>query len=273
MPEGHTIFRTARTLNEWITGRRVTKATSVRDLPVHKLVGRTVTEIEPRGKHLLIRFDSGLTLHTHMKMTGSWHVYRTGDAWRKPANQARVVLEVDGGRVAVCFNAPVVELLAAGGEQQHRALVELGPDILAEPVDLATVRQRARELAPPAVTIGELLLDQRIVSGIGNIFRCEALFVRRTDPFARWTSLADDDLDALVLAAAELMQRAVRPGPRAQPVGRGGPDDPWVFGRARRPCHRCRTPIQKRVLGSPLPRDVYWCPRCQPAPPVAPGTA
>jgi endonuclease-8 len=269
MPEGHTIFRTARTLTEWLVGRKVTEARSRRDLPVHKLVGQTVTEVEPRGKHLLIRFDSGMTLHSHMKMTGSWHVYRAGERWRKPEGEMRVVLEVEGGRVAVCFNAPVVELLAAKGEQLHAALTNLGPDILAEPVDVDDVRRRAAELAGARTTVGELLLDQRVVSGIGNIFRCEALFVRRLDPFAPWTSLTDDELDALVRAAAELMQRAVRPG-RPAP-GRGGATDPWVYGRARRPCYRCRTPIRKRALGSPVPRDVYWCPSCQA--PSAPDTA
>src|SRR3954454_1759742 len=136
MPEGDTIFRSARTLDAWLTGRVVTRATSQLDpqrVPVHKLVGRTVTGVEARAKHLLIHFDSGVTLHTHMKMTGSWHVYRAGERWRKPGHQARLVLEVEPDRVAVCFNAPVVELLAARGEGLHPGLVNLGPDVLKSP--------------------------------------------------------------------------------------------------------------------------------------------
>ena len=116
MPEGDTIFRSARSLDAWLTGRVVTKATCQLDpqrVPVHKLLGQTVTGVEAQGKHLLIRFDSGMTLHTHMKMTGSWHVYRARERWRKLGWQARVVLEVEPDRVAVGFNVPLVELLAA----------------------------------------------------------------------------------------------------------------------------------------------------------------
>jgi endonuclease VIII len=266
MPEGDTIFRSAKRLDEWLTGRTVTKATTQLDpqrVPTHKLVGQTVTGVEARAKHLLIRFDSGMTLHTHMKMTGSWHVYRRGERWRKPAHQARLVLEVEPDRVAVCFNAPVVELLAAkGGEQLHPTLTNLGHDVLKPPVDLDEVRRRADALTSPDLTIGELLLDQRVVSGIGNIWRCESLFVRRLDPFARRGAITDEEIDALVLAASDLMQRST--GDRR----RSG----LVYGRARRPCHRCRTPIRSANLAG---RTVYWCPRCQPshAPQSAPGTA
>jgi endonuclease-8 len=202
-----------------------------------------------------------------MKMTGSWHVYRAGERWQKPAGQARFVLEA-GDRIAVCFNAPVIELLAAGGEHQHPGLVHLGPDVLQPPVDLAEVRRRA-STTPPSRTIGELLLDQQVVSGIGNIWRCESLFVQRLDPFTPRIEVDDDALDRLVTVASEMMQKAARP---TEHVGRdfgGGMDRPWVYGRSRRPCRRCGTRIEVRSLGTPLPRTVYWCPQCQ----VRPGTA
>ncbi|HUP85958.1 MAG TPA: DNA-formamidopyrimidine glycosylase family protein [Acidimicrobiales bacterium] len=262
MPEGDTIFRAAKTLDRWLRGREVTGArTQVDRLPAHKLVGQRVESAEARAKHLLIRFSSGAVLHTHMKMTGSWHVYRAGERWQKPASQARLVLEA-GERIAVCFNAPVVELLSARGEHLHPGLVNLGPDVLRPPVDLAEVRRRAAALSPSA-TIGELLLAQQVVSGIGNIWRCESLFVQRLDPFTPRHQIDDGSLDELVTVASQMMQKAARPN---EYVGRdfgGGMDKPWVYGRSRRPCRRCGTPIEVRSLGSPLPRAVYWCPTCQ----------
>jgi endonuclease-8 len=266
VPEGDTIFRAAATLQRWIAGREVTAArTTVDRLPAHKLVGQTVEAVEARAKHLLVRFSGGSVLHTHMKMTGSWHVYRAGERWQKPPSQARFVLEVAPDRVAVCFNAPVVELLAARGEEQHPSLTGLGPDVLKPPVDLDEVRRRAAA-TPPTTPIGELLLDQRVVSGIGNIWRCESLFVRRLDPFRSRATFTDDQLDDVVTVASEMMQRSARP---AESVGRdfgGGPDQPWVYGRYRRPCRRCGTPIERSHLGAQA-RLVYWCPRCQ-APPA-----
>ena len=260
MPEGDTIFRAAATLDRWLRGREVTAArTQVHRVPAQKLVGQTVLDVEARAKHLLIRFSSGMVLHTHMKMTGSWHVYFAGQKWQRPVSQARFVLEA-GDRIAVCFNAPVVELLASGGEGQHPGLVNLGPDVLKPPVDLDEVRRRA---TASSTTIGELLLDQSVVSGIGNIWRCEALFVQRLDPFTPIRDVPVERLDELVTVASEMMQRAARP---TEYVGRafgGGMDKPWVYGRSRRPCYRCGTRIESRSLGSLLPRTVYWCPRCQ----------
>lgn len=271
MPEGDTIFRAAATLDRWLTGREVTAArTTVDRLPAGKLVGQTVDGVEARAKHLLVRFSGGSVLHTHMKMTGSWHVYSKGDRWQKPPAQARFVLEVAPDRIAVCFNAPVVELLAAKGEQQHPSLRGLGPDVLKPPVDLAEVRRRAA-LTSPAMPIGELLLDQQVVSGIGNIWRCESLFVQRLDPWRAQSEVTDDELDDVVGVAADLMMKSAKP---FENVGRdfgGGADRPWVYGRSRRPCYRCRTPISLGHMGAQA-RLVYWCPSCQ-APKEAPAPA
>jgi endonuclease-8 len=261
MPEGDTIFRAAATLDRWLGRREVTAArTTVDRLPAGKLVGQTVEAVEARAKHLLVRFSGGSVLHTHMKMTGSWHVYSAGERWQKPPSQARFVLEC-GDRIGVCFNAPVVELLSAGGEHQHPSLTGLGPDVLQPPVDLDEVRRRAAA-KPPATPIGELLLDQQVVSGIGNIWRCESLFVERLDPWRPQSALTAAELDAVVGVAADLMMRSAKP---AEYVGRdfgGGADRPWVYGRARRPCYRCRTLIRRRPLGAQA-RTVYWCPTCQ----------
>ena len=247
MPEGDTILRAARSLGRWLEGRTITAArTNASAVPAHKLVGQQVVGVEARAKHLLIRFDSGMVLHTHMRMTGAWHVYPTGEKWQKPAHQARIVLEA-GERTAVCFNAPVVELLAKGGESVHPALVRLGPDVLGSP-DLAEVRRRASGDTRP---VGEVLLDQQVVSGIGNIWRCETLFANKVDP---WLPAADAPFDALVETAARLMQASVDPD-RRRPR-------PNVYGRTGRPCYRCRTPIATAKLGEQA-RDVYWCPNCQ----------
>jgi endonuclease-8 len=229
-------------------------STKVEGLPAAKLVGQRVEAVEAQGKHLLVRLDSGQVLHSHMKMTGSWHVYREGEPWRRPESQARLILAC-GDRVAVCFNAPVVELLARRAEAVHPALVGLGPDLLVDPFDVDEVRRRARS-RPPDLPIGELLLDQRVVAGIGNIWRCESLFVERRNPWQAQSALTDDELDRLVLTASRLMRAQL--GPWRPENGQR-----WVYGRSGRPCRRCGTPIQARRYGEGA-RVVYWCPRCQP---------
>ena len=265
MPEGDTIFRTAVTLGRWLVGREVTAArTDVVGLPAAKLVGQRVEEVEPRGKHLLIRFSAGQVLHTHMRMTGSWHVYGAGEPWRKPAGQARLVLEA-GDRTAVCFNAPVVELLAPKGEAMHPALTRLGPDVLVDPLDLDEVVRRAAT-RPPGTSIGELLLDQQVVAGIGNIYRSEALFLARLHPRTPMAEVDEDRLRSVVTIAARLMRANARPGEYAGREFGGGPDEPWVYGRTGRPCRRCRGTVEAVRLGEQA-RVAYWCPRCQPAPP------
>lgn len=267
MPEGDTIFRTARSLRQWIGGRQITGARSQRaKVPAGRLVGQTVEAVEARAKHLLIRLSSGDVVHTHMRMDGSWHVYSAGERWRKPGWQARLVLEA-GDRIAVCFEVPVVELLAPGEEARHPSLSRLGPDVLVEPLDLEEIRRRA-SARPAALPVGVLLLDQQVVSGIGNIYRCESLFARRLDPWTPRAVLTEGQMDELVLTASRLMRSNLQP---AQGFGRdfgGGPDRAWVYGRGGRPCARCRTPIRTGLLGDDA-RQVWWCPGCQTVPDLA----
>jgi endonuclease-8 len=249
MPEGDVLFRTAATLQKWLAGREVTAATE----PAAPMVGRTVEKVEANGKHLLMRFDSGHVLHTHLRMTGSWHVYRTGERWQRPPRQAKVAITC-GERVAVCFNAPIVELLAPGGEASHPSLANLGPDVLDEDLDVAEIRRRARG-RPPATALGELLLDQRVVAGIGNIWRCETLFLEGRSPWSPVAGLADDDLDALVTTAHRIMRQSLGPFT--------GRQQSWVYRRAGRPCRRCGTAVRSRPQGEQA-RTAYWCPTCQP---------
>jgi len=253
VPEGDTLARTARTLQTWLGGREITAARAQRsDIPTRSIVGTKVEKVEARGKHLFVRFSSGLVLRTHMKMTGSWHVYPAGERWRRPASQARLVLEA-GDRVAVCFNVPVIELLHERDEQVHPAVANLGPDVLVPPVHIDEVRRRAAT-RPPAMPVCELLLDQQVVCGIGNIWRAESLFACSVDPM---TPQSQAPLDQLIAAATRLMSASV--------AARGAPPPMNVYGRTGRPCRRCRTPIQSRVVGT-NPRRLYWCPTCQGAP-------
>lgn len=266
MPEGDTIFRAATTLRKWLGGRTVTKAEirmGANASRAEKLVGSTLDAVEPQGKHLLMRFSCGLVLHTHMRMTGSWHVYRAGERWRKPGWQARVVLEC-GDRLAVCFNVPVVELLTAKDQQAHRALTNLGPDVLKPPVDLAEVRRRAADRGPDA-TIGELLLDQRVVAGIGNVYRSEVLFLHRLHPWTQMSAVGDEQFDELITTSARLMAHNAKPGSSIERDTGGGEGQRWTYGRSGRPCRRCSTPVEGARLGEQA-RTVYWCPRCQPSP-------
>ena len=254
MPEGDTIYRTAETLRRWLGGREISAARSrVYGFPALRLVGLTVEGVEARGKHLLVRFDSGQVLHTHLRMSGSWHVYPSDRPWRRPESQARLVLEC-GDRVAVCFNAPIVELLQPKAEGAHPSLGRLGPDVLADDLDLGEVRRRART-RPPDLALGELLLDQQVVAGIGNIWRSEALFVAGRSPWTERRELSDGDLDAVVTTASSLMKAS------AVARGRGAPH--WVYKRGGQPCRRCGTPIASRRQGEQA-RTAYWCPGCQP---------
>lgn len=188
-----------------------------------------------------------------MRMSGSWHVYRTGERWQRPERQARIAITCSD-RVAVCFNAPVVELLNPSAEANHPSLAGLGPDVLSEPIDLGEVRRRVGSLSP-GLALGELLLDQRIVAGIGNIWRCEALAVEGHHPWTPRAALTDDELDRLIATAGRLMHQSLRLS--------GRPESRLVYRRTGRPCRRCGTLIQSRRQGEQA-RTAYWCPACQP---------
>lgn len=252
MPEGDTIWRAAAAMRPRLVGRVVVAARPAR---VAGLVGHTVSAVEAHGKHLLLRFDGGLALHTHMRMTGSWHLYSPGERWQRPARQARVVLEY-ADVVAVCFNAPIIEVVRDGAA----AIAHLGPDILAEPFDLEEVLRRARFAAHP--TLGELLLDQRVCAGIGNIYRCDSLWMLQLNPWTPPGSLDEQVVRQCYSVARGLMQRA---------LGTAGQRS-LVHARSGRPCPRCGTPISLRAQGVQA-RLVYWCARCQGPSPLPRGAS
>src|SRR5688572_13046878 len=281
MPEGDSIFRTARTLERVLAGHRVTRFESVfphltriaDDTPIR---GRTVERVDARGKHLLIWFSGDLVLRTHMRMNGSWHVYRPGERWYRPRHEMRIIIETASIH-AVAFTVPVAEFVPAGRVDQTEALRELGPDPLSS--TFAAEEAIGRILSRGDMEIADALLDQSVVAGLGNIYKSEVLFVGRVHPFARVRDLAREDLQRLVTIAGKLMRANVGEtatggivtygGLRRTTGRRDAGARRWVYGRAGKPCRRCGTPISRQKQG-PFARSTYWCERCQtrPAPPT-----
>jgi endonuclease-8 len=271
MPEGDTLHRVAAGLRPHLLGRPVTGARArVPGPQVSRVVGRTVTGVDALGKNLLIRFDDGLELRTHLRLHGSWHRYRPGEPWRRSPSRAVLVLEVPGS-VAVCFDAPVVELFEQRAERLHPSLGRLGPDLLDPAFDADEALRRLRDPGRAHLTIAEALLDQRALAGIGNVYKNEVLWIERVSPFAAVAALDDGTLVRLITTARRLLvantgprtarTRAERITTDGDPRAAGEPL--WVYRRTGRPCRRCRTPIRSARQGTDLPRTTYWCPTCQ----------
>lgn len=273
MPEGDTIFRTARTLSRALTGHPITGFTSVWPrllvLPVPGgVVGRTVTTVEARGKHLLIWCGNDLALRTHMRMHGSWHIYRPDERWRVRASEVRIRIDTPAW-VALGVAVPDAEWLTARGVAAHPVLSALGPDLLAGVVDVTIVIERMRADATRA--IADVLLDQRVLAGIGNVFKSEVLFSCRIHPLTPVGELTDAQLISVVEKAQRdlalnVADRGTETTGRRVTTGRlNRSESLWVYGRKGQPCFRCATPIARAVTG-PDARSTYWCPTCQPGP-------
>lgn len=251
MAEGDTVLRAARRIEQALGGAEVgvsTPSPRGRAVGVRRLDGRRLETVEARGKNLLLRFGD-LVLHSHLGMSGSWHVYRRGAAWRKPAGAAWAVLR-DEEWEAVQFGGPILRVLRAGAVRLDPQLASLGPDILAADFDLGEAVRSLR--ARPELELGEALLDQRRIAGIGNIFKSEACFAARLDPWRLVKDLTDVDLERVLLAARKAMQAAVADSrhPRA------------VYRQSGRPCPVCGTQIASHGQGD-ANRTTYWCPHCQ----------
>jgi endonuclease-8 len=216
MPEGDTIFLAAETLRRALVGQTVTRFRSVfpaltrvdDDRPI---AGRTIEAIEAHGKHLLITFTGGLTLRTHMRMNGSWHVYPPGARWRRPARDMRIVVET-ARATAVAFTVPVAEFLTESQLARSSELRALGPDLLADAFDADEARRRIRGRGDDP--IADVLLSQRVVAGIGNVFKSEVLFMARVHPFAPASAVSDTQIDDLLGIARKVMRASVRLGMR-----------------------------------------------------------
>ncbi|MGW0615108.1 Fpg/Nei family DNA glycosylase [Streptomyces sp. NPDC002788] len=262
MPEGDTVWQAARRLHDALAGKVLTRS----DLRVPRfatadLTGRTVLDVTPRGKHLLTRIEGGLTLHSHLRMDGAWKVYENGRRWTGgPGHQIRAILGTTD-RTAVGYRLPVLELLRTTDE--HRAVGHLGPDLLGP--DWDPDRALANVLQDPARPLGEALLDQRNLAGIGNVYKCELCFLLGVTPWLPAGDLPADRAAQLPVLARKLLE-ANRDRPIRVTTGRRG-HDLFVYGRAPRPCLRCRTSIRVAEQGDgSRERPTYWCPTCQPGP-------
>jgi len=289
MPEGDTIFRAARTLNRALAGKIVTRFDSAfpKLTRVHEdtpIVGRTIESVSARGKHILMTFGpatgvarsgqararaaQGLVLRTHMRMNGSWHIYRPGERWQRPRGEMRIVIETSDF-VAVGFSIPVAEWLDTHALPRQEDLRRLGPDLLGAAFDAeeALARLRARATEP----IASALLNQRVMAGIGNVYKSEVLFACRVNPFVVVAELGEEQLRCLIATARKFLHANVSEGLAAmttytgfrRTTRRDAPGERlWVYGRAGEPCRRCGAAIQIDKRGRDA-RLTYWCGTCQ----------
>ena len=262
MPEGDTIHRAANTLNMALAGRTITRFETVlpqlarvdEDAP---LAGRTIESVEAAGKNLLMHFSGDLHLRTHMRMHGSWHIYKPGERWRIPRREMRIVLETDAW-VAVAFKVPVAEFY----DERQEDLRRIGPDFLGETFDEAEAMRRIR--ARGDLEIAEALLNQRVVAGIGNEYKSEVLFMSGINPFALVRNLSDEQIETVLKTARKVMLANVakRSTQRITTFSLDPSQSKYVFSRGGKPCRKCGTPISYAKQGRDV-RGTYWCPRCQ----------
>jgi endonuclease-8 len=257
VPEGDTIHRAASRLRAVLEHEPLVAISVPRWSGVLPEPGETIDAVRAVGKHLVVDFSGGLSLRVHLRMTGRWRVYRQGEMSERASYAARALIEVPS-HVAACFNAPDVAVTP----RDRVAVAHLGPDLCEPEVDLDRVVGRIASFAGPTTTIGEALLDQRIASGIGNVYKSEALFAERVDPTLRVAELAPDRRRAVFARAhRQLRENLARGGPR-----RTVPQGLAVYGRAGRPCRVCGTRVVRIVQGGERPRSTYYCPTCQARP-------
>jgi endonuclease-8 len=275
VPEGDTIHRAALTLHRALAGHRVVRFESV--FPaltrVHEdspLTGQTVEAVAARGKHLLMRFSGGRTLRTHLRMNGSWHIYRPGERWQRARRDMRIVVATDQYE-AVGFSIPVAEFIESTRVEKHDELRKLGPDLLEEDFDRDEAIRRLSARADTAAA--DALVNQRVVAGIGNVYKSEVLFACGVNPFTTVRDLSGDQVTCLIDTALKFLRTNVsgRLAPMTTYAGyrrttrRDNPRERlWVYGRAQLPCRKCGTAVRVKKQG-PDARLTYWCPRCQPA--------
>jgi endonuclease-8 len=278
MPEGDTIFRTARALSRALIGKPVTVFRSTYPLLTRfnddtPLAGQLVDSVEPRGKWLLIHFTGGGTLATHMLMSGSWHIYRHGERWQQPRVNMRIAIE-NSDYIAVGFRVPVAKMLKPGELARALRIPPSAIDVLSEEFNATEAARRVTAHADEE--IADVLLHQEVIAGVGNVFKSEICFVTGVNPFLKVASLDAETVEALIAAARRLVKANVLEDSGDTIVTYGGrrrrtthEADPsaslWVYGRNGDPCRRCGERIEMRKQGSDA-RVTFWCPRCQPMP-------
>lgn len=278
MPEGDTIFRTARSLGRALADKPVTVFRSTYPLLTRfnddtPLAGQTVDRVEARGKWLLIHFSGGGILATHMLMNGSWHLYRHGQRWQQPRFNMRIVIE-NSDYIAVGFKVPVAEMHTAQSLARDRRIPVPERGVLREEFD--TVQVLSRVQAHGNEEIGDVLLHQRVLAGVGNVFKSEVCFVTGVNPFCRVAALSAEQLQTIIAAAQKLVGANVLEdsgntivtygGRRRRTTHESAPGASlWVYGRNGEPCRRCGEPIRRRIQGFDA-RVTFWCQQCQPMP-------
>ncbi len=279
MPEGDTIYRAARALGKALTGKVVTSfATNLApiarvndDAPV---VGRVVERVESRGKWCLLFFSGDLILVTHMLMSGSWHIYRTGERWWMGRSRMRVAIGVEGYE-AVAFNVPVCEFHTTRSLERSSQVPRLGPDLLSDEftVESGVARLAAYGAEHPEAEVGVTLLNQRVIAGLGNVYKSEVAFAAGVNPFRQLRTVTERERDQMVAFSLRWMKANVAGGAGQGIVTYAGnrrtthssnrEDRLWVYGRQGKECRRCGATVMMRKQGEQA-RSTYWCPACQP---------
>lgn len=261
MPEGDTIFKAAVRLRDAIGGRELTEVLLPRVPGTVPAVGSTVVEVSSHGKWLVIGFDDDLLVLSHMKMTGTWTVVRP-DA--RPVGRGRLrAWLATSAAVGMCLDAPVVQVLDRAALARHPGFNAIGPDLIQPKVDHDRIQANVLTLAPAGTAIMDVLLDQRIAAGVGNVFKSEVCFVHRLDPHIPVERVSGELRRELFLTAEEQLKRNRKTRQRTTVPGRRE-GTVWVYGRAGRPCRVCGTPIEVDHSGRDV-RITYWCPTCQPS--------
>jgi endonuclease VIII len=260
MPEGDTVHQLADFLGTALGGRMLARVW-IRGQIRPDLSGQRVRGVASTGKHLYVELEGGVCLRSHLGLYGSWHRYRPRQTWQRPERQAALVFETDDW-IFVCFNAKEVEVLSDLGFELRDQRGRLGPDLTREIPGAERLRARALTLIPPEAPVVDVLLDQRVACGIGNVYKSEVLFIARRSPLLSLGDLTPEDFAELYLTAARLLRCNLGGGPRiTRPIADGrGPL--WVYGRRGLPCLVCGAPVRRGRLGR-NPRSTYWCPVCQ----------
>lgn len=279
MPEGDTIYRAARALGRALAGRTVTGfdtglALLARENDDRPIAGRVVEKVEARGKWCLIYFSGDLILVTHMLMSGSWHLYRTGERWRMGRAQMRVVVKTAEWE-AVAFNVPVAKFYTARMLERDAQIPKVENDVLGEGFTLASGAQRLAEFgaANPEAEIAVVLLNQRVLAGLGNVYKSEVAFAAKVNPFRAMRTITPREMEAMVEVAERYMKANVLDGSGDGIVTYSGnrrtthsgnrEERLWVYGRQGQECRRCGATVMMRKQGTQV-RSTYWCPECQP---------
>jgi len=262
VPEGDTIHKLAAYFAPRLEGRRVDAISAADARAAARCAGRQVSEVYAHGKHLFIQFDNAWLMRSHLGMYGAWHRYAEGDKWQKPRRQMSISLLANGEEF-VCFNAREIEWLNRPGVRERIVGTRLGPDLAVEDPDLESVLRRAREFVAEDRLLADVLLDQRVAAGIGNVYKSEVLFLERLRPWQPLGDTSDEKLIACFGTAAGLLRRNLGGGPRVTRFEADGAGRLWVYRRRGLPCLSCDTRIESRRIGVHH-RGTYWCPSCQP---------